>query len=129
MKYLFAILFFISFVFFTFAKNKEYDLVIYGGTSAGITAAIQAASMGKTVVMIEPTRRIGGLTTGGLGQTDIGNKHVIGGLSCQFYQGIRQYYDEPGNWKWQKREDYISEKQRLTGNKRMRCGRLNHLLH
>ena len=114
MKNFYATLLLCTFVFFTLATTKEYDLVIYGGTSAGITAAIQASRMGKTAVMIEPTQRIGGLTTGGLGQTDIGNKHVIGGLSREFYQGIRQFYDEPANWKWQKREDYISEKQRLT---------------
>ena len=58
-----------------------YDLVIYGGTSAGIAAAVQAKRMGASVVVIEPTSRIGGLTTGGLGQTDIGNKAAIGGIS------------------------------------------------
>jgi hypothetical protein len=61
--------------------QKDYDVVIYGGTSAGIAAAIQSSRMGKTVVLIEPTSRIGGLTTGGLGATDIGNKQAIGGIS------------------------------------------------
>ncbi|MEY3608685.1 MAG: hypothetical protein RLZZ447_1473, partial [Verrucomicrobiota bacterium] len=50
------------------------DLVIYGGTSGGITAAIQAAREGRTAILIEPTKFLGGLTTGGLGATDIGNK-------------------------------------------------------
>ncbi|MCU0396094.1 MAG: FAD-dependent oxidoreductase [Chitinophagaceae bacterium] len=83
-----------------------YDLVIYGGTSAGIAAAIQAARMGKTAVIIEPSARLGGLTTGGLGQTDIGNKQAIGGIAREFYQHIRTYYQDPNNWKWQKREQY-----------------------
>ena len=74
-----------------FAQNKKYDVVIYGGTSAGIASAIQTSRMGKSVVIIEPTHRLGGLTTGGLGQTDIGNKHVIGGISREFYQNIRKY--------------------------------------
>lgn len=55
-------------------QTKKYDIVIYGGTSAGVAAALQSSRMGKSVVLIEPSNRIGGLTTGGLGQTDIGNK-------------------------------------------------------
>lgn len=94
-----------------FAQNKKYDVVIYGGTSAGIASAIQTARMGKSVVIIEPTDRLGGLTTGGLGQTDIGNKHVIGGIAREFYQNIRKYYDDPTNWKWQERSDYLDEGQ------------------
>lgn len=86
--------------------QKVYDLVVYGGTSSGIAAAVQAVRMGKSVVLIEPGSRIGGLTTGGLGQTDIGNKQVIGGIALEFYQGIKQYYDNPENWKIQSTEDY-----------------------
>lgn len=89
-----------------FAQNKKYDLVIYGGTSAGIAAAIEASRTGKTVVVIEPSGRIGGLTTGGLGQTDIGKKEAIGGIAREFYQNIRQYYNKPENWKWQKPAEY-----------------------
>jgi len=88
------------------SQIREYDIVIYGGTSAGVAAAIQSSRMGKSVVLIEPSSRIGGLTTGGLGQTDIGNKQVIGGISREFYQGIKTYYDEPANWKWQTRQEY-----------------------
>lgn len=88
------------------SQIREYDIVIYGGTSAGVAAAIQSSRMGKSVVLIEPSSRIGGLTTGGLGQTDIGNKQVIGGISREFYQGIKTYYNEPANWKWQTRQEY-----------------------
>lgn len=83
-----------------------YDLVIYGGTSAGIAAAIQAKRMNKSVILIEPGSRIGGLTTGGLGQTDIGNKSVIGGISREFYSAIKTYYDDTANWKWQEKAEY-----------------------
>jgi hypothetical protein len=94
--------------FFTLGLKSQtnYDIVIYGGTSAGISAAIQSSRMGKSVVLIEPTQRIGGLTTGGLGQTDIGNKQAIGGISREFYQHIKKYYDDPANWKWQTNNDY-----------------------
>lgn len=96
------------------AKQKEYDIVIYGGTSAGIAAAIQSSRMGKSVVLIEPSSRLGGLTTGGLGATDIGNKQAIGGISREFYRNIKRYYEKPENWKWQKPEEY--QQNRNTGN-------------
>ena len=95
-------------------KTKSYDVVVYGGTSAGIASAIQSSRMGKSVVLIEPGKRLGGLTTGGLGQTDIGNKHVVGGISREFYQNISKYYLNPENWKWQKRSDYMDEGQTRT---------------
>ena len=90
-----------------FSQNiQSYDIVVYGATSTGISSAIQSSRMGKKVVLIEPTNRIGGLTTGGLGQTDIGNKQAIGGLSREFYQQVKAYYQKPENWIWQKRETY-----------------------
>lgn len=95
-------------------KTKNYDVVIYGGTSAGIASAIQTSRMGKSVVIIEPSKRIGGLTTGGLGQTDIGNKHVVGGISREFYQNISKYYDNPDNWKWENKDDYMDSGQTRT---------------
>ncbi len=95
-------------------QERQYDVVVYGGTSAGIASAIQASRMGKSVIVIEQTHRIGGLTTGGLGQTDIGNKHVIGGISREFYQNIRKHYDDPKNWKWQRRDEYLDEGQTRT---------------
>lgn len=94
--------------------QKQYDIVVYGGTSAGISAAIQASRMGKSVALIEPTDCLGGLTTGGLGQTDIGNKQAIGGISREFYQNIRKYYDNPKNWKWQSKEEYADDGQTRT---------------
>lgn len=84
----------------------SYDVVVYGGTSAGVAAAMQVTRMGKTVALIEPTHRLGGLTTGGLGQTDIGNKTAIGGIAREFYHRVRVYYDNPAAWKWQDRSTY-----------------------
>ncbi len=84
----------------------EYDLVVYGGTSAGVIAAVQAKRLGKSVVIVGPDRHLGGLSSGGLGFTDTGNKAVIGGLSREFYQRIWRHYDAAPAWKWQKREEY-----------------------
>lgn len=91
-------------------EAKTYDIVVYGGTSGGVTAGIQAARMGKSVVIIEPTKFLGGLTTGGLGATDIGNKQAIGGMSREFYHRVWQYYQKPETWKDQTSAEYFTKK-------------------
>ena len=80
------------------AEPQRADLIVYGGTSGGISAAIQAKRLGHSVILIEPTRHLGGLTTGGLGATDIGNKGAIGGMSREFYQRIKKYYQQEQVW-------------------------------
>jgi hypothetical protein len=94
--------------------TPTYDIVIYGGTSAGVAAAVQATRMNKSVVLIEPGTRLGGLTSGGLGQTDIGNKQAIGGISREFYVRVAKHYADPAAWKWQKREEYRDSGQTRT---------------
>ncbi|MFT7419294.1 MAG: hypothetical protein ACI9QN_000212 [Arcticibacterium sp.] len=91
------------------------DIVIYGGTSAGMSAGIQAARFNKSVIIIEPSNRLGGLTTGGLGQTDIGNKQVIGGIAREFYRNIKSHYKDSTNWVWQARSDYKDGGQTQSG--------------
>jgi ribulose 1,5-bisphosphate synthetase/thiazole synthase len=88
------------------ASAAEYDIVIYGGNASGFAAAVQASRMGKTVVLVEPGQHIGGLTSGGLGWTDSGNKAVIGGISREFYQRVKKHYDDPKAWVHEKRETY-----------------------
>src|SRR5687767_12106040 len=87
-------------------RAADYDVVVYGGTSAGIIAAVQAKKMGKSVVIVSPDKHLGGLSSGGLGFTDTGNKAVIGGLARDFYHRIWKHYDERAAWNWQKREEY-----------------------
>ena len=84
----------------------ERDVVIYGSSPAALTAAIEAKRHGKTAVIVCPETRIGGLTTGGLGQTDIGNKSAFGGLARQFYRDVAAWYRDDRNWKCEKRADY-----------------------
>ena len=88
------------------AQSVQYNLVIYGATSAGVIAAVQAKKMGKSVLVVGPDTHLGGLSSAGLGFTDTGNKAVIGGLSREFYHRVWRHYQEPGAWKWQKREEY-----------------------
>lgn len=80
--------------------EQTYDLVIYGGTSGAITAAVQAKTMGRSVVVVSPDRHLGGLSSGGLGWTDSGRKEAIGGLSRQFYHRVWKHYQQPRAWKW-----------------------------
>ncbi len=84
----------------------QYDLVIYGGTAAAVTAAVQAKQMGKTVLIVSPDKHLGGLSSGGLGFTDTGNKAVIGGLAREFYHRVYQHYQKPEAWQWERREQF-----------------------
>jgi hypothetical protein len=95
-------------------EERSADVVIYGATSSGVAAAIQAARMGKTVLLLDPGTHVGGLTTGGLSWTDIGNKQVIGGVAREFYRRIKTRYDRPEAWVYETREHYFG--QRRTSN-------------
>ncbi|MGE0103760.1 MAG: FAD-dependent oxidoreductase [Blastocatellales bacterium] len=86
--------------------QTRYGLVIYGGTAAAVTAAVQAKMMGKSVIIVSPDRHLGGLSSGGLGFTDTGNKAVIGGLAREFYHRVWRHYNRPEAWTWEKREEY-----------------------
>jgi hypothetical protein len=82
------------------------DVIIYGGTSAAVTAAVQVTRMGKSVIIVSPDTHLGGLSSGGLGFTDTGDKSVIGGLSREFYHRVYLHYQTPAAWQWQKKEEY-----------------------
>lgn len=89
-----------------FAQSYEADVIVYGGTCAAVTAAVQVIKSGKTVLVVSPDKHLGGLSSGGLGFTDTGNKSVIGGLAREFYHRVYQHYDKPEGWHWQKKEEY-----------------------
>jgi hypothetical protein len=91
---------------FASAGDETFDLVIYGGTSAAVSAAVQAKQMGKSVVVVSPDKHLGGLSSGGLGWTDSGRKEVIGGLSREFYRRVKKHYDRPEAWVYQKPAEY-----------------------
>jgi len=90
-------------------KNKNHyraDVIVYGGNSAAIIAAVQVARMGKSVIVVSPEEHLGGLSSSGLGFTDTGNKEVINGLAREFYHRIYLHYQQDSAWKWQKPEEY-----------------------
>ena len=92
------------------AEIIEADVCVFGGTSAGIAAALQVKRMGKTSVLVEPGKYLGGLTTGGLGATDIGNKAAIGGIAREFYRRIARHYAHDSAWTSETRQDYFTRR-------------------
>ncbi|MEF8846556.1 MAG: FAD-dependent oxidoreductase [Bacteroidales bacterium] len=88
------------------ASGYEADVIVYGGTSAAVTAAVQAAKMDKEVIMVSPAEHLGGLSSSGLGFTDVGDKSVIGGLSREFYHRVYQHYQQSEAWDWQEKSDF-----------------------
>ncbi len=82
------------------------DVVVYGGSSAAVMAAVQVARMGPSVIIVSPDEHLGGLSSSGLGWTDVGAKEVIGGLAREFYHRVFLHYQEPSAWKWQNPLEY-----------------------
>ena len=108
-----SLLFFVLFVSFSSflsandtPKTYKADVIIYGGTSAAIASAIQLKRMGKSVLVVCPEKHIGGLSSSGLGFTDLGNKRVIGGISKEFYEEVYAHYQNKEAWNWQPKTDY-----------------------
>jgi hypothetical protein len=91
--------------------QQQVDICVYGGTSGGVIAAYTARKAGKTVILIEPGKRLGGMTSGGLGLTDIGNKYAITGLARDYYRRIGQHYGKFEQWIFEPHvaEDLFSE--------------------
>jgi glycine/D-amino acid oxidase-like deaminating enzyme len=71
------------------------DVAVYGGTAAGVLAAVAAARRGAHVVLLEPGRHLGGMVSGGLGWTDTGNAAVVGGLALAFHERVAAMYGVP----------------------------------
>src|SRR5438093_878661 len=92
------------------AEVIESDICIYGGTAGGVAAAVQAARMGKKAVIAEFGNHLGGMSSGGLGATDIGNKAAIGGIAREFYHKVAQHYAKPEAWRFETREDYFKHR-------------------
>lgn len=88
------------------SATYKADVIIYGGTSAAVTAAVEVMQTGKKAIIISPDIHLGGLSSGGLGYTDTGNKATIGGLSREFYHRVWLHYNDSNSWKWERHEEY-----------------------
>ncbi len=69
-------------------KTYEADLIVYGASPGGVTAAVQIQRMGKKAIVAEFGRHVGGLTAGGLSATDVGNRNAIAGMANEFYEKV-----------------------------------------
>jgi hypothetical protein len=76
----------------------DADVCVYGGTSGGVVAAVQAARMGKRTVLVEPGRHLGGLTAGGLSAVDIGDPRSVGGIAREYFSRLVASYGKELNW-------------------------------
>src|SRR6056300_96896 len=84
----------------------DADVIIYGGTYAAVTAAVQVQRMGKKAVVVSPDQKLGGMSINGLGRNDTGKKDVIGGIAREFYHRVWRHYQSPEVWKWQSLEEF-----------------------
>ncbi len=89
-----------------FAAPASYDVVVYGGTSGGVVAAVQVARAGKSVVLVSPVKHVGGLTISGLGWTDMGESSILGGISREFYHEVYLHYQKESSWDIQDRASF-----------------------
>jgi len=87
-------------------KVQQADVVVYGDASGGVTAAVQVARMGKSVVLVSQYGHLGGMTSSGLGWTDLGNPAILGGLSREFYHRLYEHYENDEAWQWQSRDQF-----------------------
>ncbi len=97
-KKTFTCLLFCLFHVISSAQLHEVDICVYGGSSSGLIAAYTAKMSGKSVLVVEPGNYLGGLTTGGLGATDIGNKYAVTGLAREFYRKTGAHYGKFEQW-------------------------------
>ena len=98
---------------------RTVDICIYGATSGAVIAAYTASRMGKTVLLVSPDKHPGGITSGGLGNTDIGNKSAITGLARDFYHRIGKHYGKPEQWIF---EPHVAEE---VFNEYLRLGKVD----
>lgn len=92
-------------------KTIQADIVVYGDASGGVTAAVQASRMGKKAVLVSQYGHLGGLTSSGLGWTDLGNPRILGGLSREFYHRLYKHYQNDGAWVYQQRDQFPNKGQ------------------
>src|SRR6187455_3801543 len=80
------------------ANVIKADVCIYGGTSGGVIAAVQASRMGKRAVIAEPGRHLGGMTAGGLSAVDIGDPRTVGGIAREYFTRLVASYGKKLEW-------------------------------
>lgn len=91
-------------------ESGGYDILVYGDTAAAVVAAVASAREGRSTLLVAPATRLGGMTSGGLGATDIGDGHGIGGIAAEFYRRVRAHYEREESWTHGSRAEYRSHR-------------------
>ncbi len=98
----------------SFSQQLSYDICVYGESASGVIASIQAARMGKKVVLLSKNDHVGGLATSGLTATDMNRNDLVGGVAKEFYNRIYNYYLDSASWKSQGRETFMESTLKRT---------------
>ena len=98
----------------TKSNENSFDICVYGESASGGMAAIQAARLGKSVILISKNQHVGGLATSGLTATDMNRNDMVGGIAREFYQRIYTYYQDSAVWKNQNRNEFFIKSLRRT---------------
>lgn len=98
----------------TYSNENTFDICVYGESASGVIAAIQAARLGKDVILISKNQHVGGLATSGLTATDMNRNDMVGGIAKEFYQRIYSYYQDSTVWKNQNRDEFFSKSIKRT---------------
>ncbi len=88
------------------ASSLHYDIVVYGGSSAGVVAAVQAARMGKSVALLEPSMHLGGMTSNGLSFVDVAKPYHIGGIAKEFFAKVAEFYRQDSAWRFETKKNH-----------------------
>lgn len=89
-----------------YQSHYKADLIVYGGTSAGVSTAVQAARKELKVILVSPTNHLGAMQSEGLTWVDFGYKEGIGGIAREFYRRMKAHYDSDVNWYYSKRKEF-----------------------
>lgn len=76
------------------AEDRRTDILVYGGTPAGIAAAVTAGREGKSVLLVEPYSFVGGMMTNGLSHTDFRTFESITGFYLEVTQRAVRHYEQ-----------------------------------
>ena len=110
----FILLLILAGLFSCSSSSKEYeaDIIVYGDASGGVVAAVQAARQGKSVILVSQYGHLGGLTSSGLGWSDIGNDSILGGISREFYHRLYKHYQKKESWTYESQEKFPNKGQK-----------------
>jgi hypothetical protein len=87
--------------------SEHHDVVVYGGSPAGVAAAIAAARHSADVTLVVAGSTVGGMMSNGISASDIGSPLAVQGVMLEFFEQVRAHYDDPRTWRF---EPHVAER-------------------